>query len=109
MTVRRGEPRERCVPPCLGLRDARDRTGLVRPDGVNAISGLTAAQRQRLRKKIRSAQRKDCDAAYVRCEQCGWTGFDRRLPHDPMVTPCQECGHEFARFAAPPPEDDRWW
>lgn len=109
MTVRTDEPRSVSGAPQPETGRDAPLPGLAPPDGVNAISGLTAAQRQRLRKKIRSAQRKDCDAAYVRCEQCGWTGFDRRLPHDPMVTPCQECGHEFARFAAPPPEDDRWW
>lgn len=76
---------------------------LVAPDGVEAIANLTSAQRRRLRKKMRSTGR-----PLIACEGCGWEGLDVHLPWDPQVTPCPECGHLFARLAAPP-VDGPWW
>lgn len=76
------------------------------PDGLDAISGLTAPQRRRLRKKMRAALKDD--VAYVTCEECGWTGFDVHHSSDPDVTPCPKCGHFYARLAAPP-IDGPWW
>lgn len=55
---------------------------------------LTTAQLRRLRKKARGGE-----WAAVTCEGCGWTGLDVHDFSDPDVTPCPECGHEYARYA----------
>ena len=96
MTVRTGG-----LPSASGVPEPE--AGRDTPLREAAPPDLTAAQKKRALKRIHRARKPGRygydDVAFVRCDDCGWVGFDVHLPHDPDVTPCPKCGCHTATFA----------